>query len=143
MKNYVQPGENLTVTLSGTVSSGDGVLVGSIFGIAQEDGVSGDAITIIRRGVFDLAKTSAQAWAVGDPVFWDAGNSECTTVVTDNTLIGYAVADAADPSDTGHVLLTGEIHPQAAFVADASAGSAVEINAIRDTLVAVGIMAAS
>ena len=34
MKNYVQPGNTITLTAPYTVASGDGLLVGSIFGIA-------------------------------------------------------------------------------------------------------------
>ena len=34
MKNYVQPGNTITLTAPYAVASGDGLLVGSIFGIA-------------------------------------------------------------------------------------------------------------
>lgn len=40
MKNYVQPGESITLTAAAAASSGEGVLVNSLFGIA-----SGDAAT--------------------------------------------------------------------------------------------------
>ena len=35
MKNYVQPGNTITLTAPYAVTSGDGLLVGSIFGIAS------------------------------------------------------------------------------------------------------------
>ncbi len=34
MKNYVQPGNAITLTAPYAVASGDGLLVGSIFGVA-------------------------------------------------------------------------------------------------------------
>ena len=35
MKNYVQPGNTITLTAPYAVASGDGLLVGSIFGVAS------------------------------------------------------------------------------------------------------------
>ena len=40
MKNYVQPGNTITLTAPYAVTSGDGFLVGSIFGVAAGDGPS-------------------------------------------------------------------------------------------------------
>lgn len=109
MKNFVQPGEHIDVTLTGAVSSGDFLVVGNMTGVAQGAGVADDTIAIVRRGVFTLPKLAAQAWTVGQRVYWDAGNSRMTTVASGNTLVGVAAAVAADPSDTGDVLLDGVI----------------------------------
>lgn len=109
MKNYVQPGENITLAAPYDVASGAGVLVGSIFGVAQETVLSGADVVMVRRGVFELAKTSAQAWTVGAKIYWDDTAKACTTVSTSNTLIGAAAAAAANPSDTGTVLLDGAV----------------------------------
>ena len=41
-KNYIQPGHTITVAApTGGVLSGDGVLIGTLFGIAQYDAVEG------------------------------------------------------------------------------------------------------
>lgn len=109
MKNYVNAGANLTVALAAAAVSGDGVLIGTIFGVAQGDGAIGDDIVIVRAGVFDLPKLEAQAWTAGAKVYWDNGNSQCTTVASGNTLIGAAVIAAANPSTEGRVLLDGAI----------------------------------
>jgi hypothetical protein len=60
-------------------------------------------------GVFDLTKIGSQAWTVGAKVYWDDTNKRCTTVATDNTLIGVAVdAVAGGAGDTiGRVRLNG------------------------------------
>ena len=90
MKNYVDNGDTVTLAAPAAVSSGDGVLAGSLFGVAQNDAASGATVVIVTKGVFDLTKVGSQAWTLGVKVYWDAGNSRCTTVATSNTLIGVA-----------------------------------------------------
>lgn len=107
MKNYVQKGEVLTLVAPYAVVSGGGLLVGSIFAVASGDAANGAPVEGVTCGVFDLPKTSAQAWTVGAKVYWDNTNKVATTTVTSNTLIGVAVADAANPSAIGRVRLNG------------------------------------
>ena len=62
-------------------------------------------------GVFDITKVGSQAWTVGAKIYWDDTNKRCTTVATDNTLIGVAVeAVASGASDT-----IGRVRLNAAF----------------------------
>lgn len=106
MKNYVQDGKVITVAApSGGVTSGQGVLIGSLFGVAQMAAAEGADVAIVTRGVFTLPKTSAQAWTVGALIYWDATPGECTTVDTGNTVIGVAVKAASNPSATGTVII--------------------------------------
>ena len=109
MKNYVQPGATITLAAPYAVTSGDGLLVGSIFGVAAGDAASGATVEAALTGVFDLTKIGSQAWTVGAKVYWDDSNKRCTTVATDNTLIGVAVeAVAGGAGDTiGRVRLNG------------------------------------
>lgn len=107
-KNYVQAGEVMTVTAPADVSSGEGVKVGVLFGVAMADAVSGDPVAITTRGVFTLPKTSAQAWTEGAAIYWNNGSGVCTTATTSgNLFIGVAAAAAANPSATGVVRLNG------------------------------------
>lgn len=146
MKSFLSDGINVTVAAPAAKSSGDGVLVGAIFGIAITDAENGADVAIRTTGICELAKVGSQAWSVGDKVYWDDGNDRCTSTATDGDLLigtaAEAVGSGADAT-TGTVRLTGTQAPQAAHVADASAGSAAEINAIRDALVSSGLMAAS
>ena len=49
----------------------------------------------------DITKVGSQAWTVGAKIYWDDTNKRCTTVATDNTLIGVAVeAVASGAGDT-------------------------------------------
>ena len=101
MKNYVQPGNTITLTAPYAVTSGDGLLVGSIFGIASEDTALNDPVEAALTGVFDLTKVGSQAWTVGAKVYWDDTNKRTTSVATSNTLIGVATeAVAGGAGDT-------------------------------------------
>ena len=109
MKNYVQPGNTITLTAPYAVASGDGLLVGSIFGIASGTAAIGESVEAALTGVFDITKIGSQAWSVGAKVYWDDTNKRCTNVATSNTLIGVATeAVAGGAGDTiGRVRLNG------------------------------------
>jgi len=111
MKNFVQPGDVISVTAPANVASGAGVLVGSIFGVAVNTAVSGDAVEIAVTGVFDLTKAGTQAWAVGARIYWDDTAKNCTTTAGTNKLIG--VATAAVGSGAGETI--GRVRLSAAF----------------------------
>ncbi len=109
MKTYVQPGNTITVTAPYDVTSGDGLLVGAIFGIASGDALTGAEVEVVTTGVFDMTKAASQAWAVGDKVYWDNTNRVATKTATANTLIGVAVAAVGGTASetTGRVRLNG------------------------------------
>jgi predicted RecA/RadA family phage recombinase len=107
MQNYIQPGNVLTLVADRDVASGGGFQRGSIFGVATAavlDTASGEFTT---TGVYSLAKTTAQAWEVGEKVYWDDSNFWCDTDGTVGMLIGTATAVAVNPSSTGYVRLNG------------------------------------
>jgi len=107
MKNFLQPGDCPTITApTGGVTSGQGVLLGTMFGVAVSNADEGEPVAVKMTGVFELPKTSAQAWTMGAKVYWDDGNSVATTTASGNTLIGHAFAVAENPSATGQVRLS-------------------------------------
>ncbi|OQW44309.1 MAG: hypothetical protein A4S12_03605 [Proteobacteria bacterium SG_bin5] len=107
MRNFVQRGDTLDVTAAAAISSGDGVIVGSIFGVANVDAEIGDTFALDVVGVFDLPKVSALTISVGDTVYWDNANKLVTKTAGGNTKIGVAVTAAANPSPTVNVRLNG------------------------------------
>ncbi len=107
MKNYIQDGAVVTLPAPYDRLSGQGVLVGQLFGVAQAGALSGADVAMVTRGVFELAKTSAQAWTLGVAIYWDDTAKVVTTPATSNTLIGKAMAVAANPSGLGTVRLNG------------------------------------
>ncbi len=106
MKNYIQPGDSITVPAPADVKSGDLVVVGDLFGVAQFSAASGDPVEISTKGVFGLPKVSAQAWSVGAKVYYVAADKNISTTATGNTFIGHATEAAANPSDVGAVRLS-------------------------------------
>ncbi|MDG9791977.1 DUF2190 family protein [Brucella anthropi] len=106
MKNYIQPGDNVTVPAPADVKSGDLVVVGDLFGVAQFSAKAGDDVEIATKGVFGLPKVSAQAWSVGAKVYYVAADKNISTTATGNTFIGHATEAAANPSDFGAVRLS-------------------------------------
>jgi len=109
MKNAVQSGNVLSLIAPYAVASGNAFKVGAIVAVAQADAASGAPVEGVLPGVFDLPKATAQAWAVGDKVYWDDTAKVMTTTATDNTLVGVATAAAANPSNTGRVRLDGAV----------------------------------
>jgi predicted RecA/RadA family phage recombinase len=100
-KTYVQPGHTITVAApTGGVLSGDGVLIGTLFGIAQYDAVEGADAEILTAGVVEIPKTSALQIDVGDRLFWDATNKVVNKTATAQVCVGVAVSAAANPSGT-------------------------------------------
>lgn len=106
-QNYIQEGDGLKLTAPYAVSSGGGMLVGSLFSVASKMLASGESGTCFTEGCWELTKNSAEAWTVGQKIYWDDTNKVCTTTATSNTLIGCAIEPAANPSDIGRVRLNG------------------------------------
>lgn len=109
MNNFVQPGDVIRVTAPYACTSGVGVKVSNIFGVATANAVSAANVEIMTEGVFDLAKTNAasNSIAAGANVHWDDTNLKATVSSTSNLKIGVALAAAANTDLTVRVRLTG------------------------------------
>lgn len=107
MKNYIQPGDTLTIPAAEAVVSGQVVIAGEIVGIAAGDGAIGDAIDVTTRGVFELPKVGADAIDLGEAVYFDLDSGLATLTATDNVRIGVAVAAAGASVATVNVRLSG------------------------------------
>lgn len=108
MNNYKQPGKTLELTApSGGVVSGTGYLIGGLFVVAAVTAAQTETFAAMVEGVFTLPKTSAQAWAEGDKIYWNTGTDKADNVPTVGPLIGVATAVADNPSGTGVVRLNG------------------------------------
>jgi predicted RecA/RadA family phage recombinase len=95
MKNFVQPGDVLTFHApTGGLSSGDGVLVGGLFGVAAYDAAEGAEVEVQLKGVFRLPKATG-AVAEGQALYWDATAKVLTTTASGNTLAAHAAEAAA------------------------------------------------
>lgn len=90
MKTYAGEGATVTVTAPATVTSGQGVLVGDLFGAALRDAASGALVDIQVRGVVQLPKASGTI-NEGVRVFWDNSAGRITTTATSNRVVGWLV----------------------------------------------------
>lgn len=106
-RNFVQPGSQIEITApTGGVTSGVGVLVGSVFGVALVTAVAGATAAIATDGVWTLTKLNTEVWIVGDKIYWDNANARASNVLAAGfRLIGHATVAAANPSTTGYVRL--------------------------------------
>jgi len=107
MRNYIQPGNTLTLTAPAEIVSGAIVVVGSIIGVANGDAENGAPVDVDTVGVFRLPKVSALAIAAGDKVYYDSATKLVNKTASGNTLLGVATEAAANPSPNVPVRLNG------------------------------------
>lgn len=105
MKNYVRPGDAIPLVLPYAVTSGQGVLVGAIFGVATTDGANGATIECVTDGVIDITKEPSLAISQGARLFWDNTNRRLTTTATGNFHVGFATSAALAADTTVRTLL--------------------------------------
>jgi predicted RecA/RadA family phage recombinase len=89
MKNFVQAGNRMVVVAAAAIVSGDAVLQGSLFGVAETSAAIGEETVLVMTGVFELPK-AAVAIAQGAAIYWDNAAKKVTTASAGNTLVGAA-----------------------------------------------------
>jgi predicted RecA/RadA family phage recombinase len=99
-KNYLHEGWTIAVPApTGGVHSGDPILVGGFFGVANYDAEQTLPVEITLGGVWQLPKAATVTFAVGAAVYFDATAGNVTSVSTrGNKLIG-AATQCAGASD--------------------------------------------
>lgn len=108
MKNYIQPGNVLTVFApTGGITSGDGILVNALFGVAAYTAAEGEEVEIAVVGVYELPKADTITFAIGAKVYWDTTNGNATSTASGNKLIGVATLAAAGSDSRVRVRLDG------------------------------------
>jgi predicted RecA/RadA family phage recombinase len=100
-KNFQQHGNVVTATAPSEVTSGDGVLIGSLFGVAEHDAANGDAVELGVVGVYRLPIDGAVTW--GAPAYWTGSAVSASDGSGSNTLIGHFLC--AQTGGTGAVRL--------------------------------------
>jgi predicted RecA/RadA family phage recombinase len=105
MRNYVSSGNSAALAMPYDRTSGQGVQVGTLFGVCQGDALTGVSQTVVFRGIFDLTKEPALVISQGARVFWDNTNRRVTTTATSNVCIGHCITAAAGADATVRVRL--------------------------------------
>lgn len=104
MKNFISSGDQLTVAMPYAVTSGGGVKVGLLFGVAAGTYDNGADGVISLCGVFDIAKDTS-TFAVGDAVYWNNTTKVVTSTASGNTKVGVATKAALTGDATARVIL--------------------------------------
>jgi predicted RecA/RadA family phage recombinase len=113
-KKVVQDGKFVTLAAPYALTSGQGALVGTLFGVAMADIANGANGPFAIEGVHVLAKATGIAWTQGILLYWDNAAKNVTNVTTSNTRIGVALVAAASGDTTGTVRLNGTAAPTGA-----------------------------
>ena len=84
MRHFIRPGDSRAVAFpcDGGVTSGHGVLVGAIFGVAAVGAAQNVVAECQTRGVFDITKEPALASTAGARLFWDNANRRLAMTLT-------------------------------------------------------------
>lgn len=149
MKNFVQAGNVIQYSNVGSaIVSGDIVVIGDRVGVAMVDIAATTGVgSVSMDGVYDLPKTTSQAWVQGDKLFYDSSTSMLTNVAAAGKKpAGYAFREADSSDSTGHCKLEGkpkQMPVQAASVAATAADAVVDLNLLIAKLKAAGYMANS
>lgn len=107
MKNFIQDGKTITVTLAAAILSGAAMLIGALVGVACTDGAIGDKVAFNLEGVYTLPK-AVGAVSQGAILYWDDTAKVVTTSSASgaNFKIGHAFAAALSGDATLPVKLS-------------------------------------
>lgn len=110
MKNFVQKGNYLEVTAPAAIASGEGVLIGDLFGVAVTDIANSENGILSVDGVYEIAKaidvgSGGTIWA---PAYFDATQKKVTAIATGNTQIGLFTETTLDAATSASVLLDAQ-----------------------------------
>lgn len=97
MQNYIQNGHVITVsTPAGGVASGEGLIVGNIFGIAAYSATEGDPLELATTGIYKLPKATTAVLTVGARVSWDNTAKNINVPGTGRFPVGIATEAAGN-----------------------------------------------
>lgn len=89
----IQEGAVIDYTATATIANGDVIPLVTRCGVALDDAVSGDVISISLEGVYDIIAATADTISVGTALYWDAADENVT--IDDDTGTNIACGFAA------------------------------------------------
>jgi predicted RecA/RadA family phage recombinase len=108
MKNFIQNGDMISaIAPVGGIASGQGIVVGSLFGVAAKAAAEGEGVEIATVGVYELPKAPATAIAQGARVAWDDTAKQVALPGTGLYPVGIATEAAGNGATTVRVRLDG------------------------------------
>ena len=109
MKNFIQRGQVITAIAPYSLTSGQGVKVGALFGVASSHAVTNSEVEVVREGVFELAAVTSESAAIGAKIYWDDTARRLTTTAGGNLLVGALARQKTGVEQTAYALLDGGI----------------------------------
>jgi predicted RecA/RadA family phage recombinase len=105
-QNFIQEGDQIEIPILAAVVTGAPVLYGTKLGIPlRSSTVVGEPVSHRFAGVFEFAKTTSEAWAVGAALYWNDTTKKLTTTASGNTLVAWAAQPAIAAATTGQARL--------------------------------------
>lgn len=102
MKNFIQPGNVISITTTSALNAGDGYTKGKIFGIAANKVAINEVAELLIEGVVALKKAGGVTPVEGDAVLFDVATQ--TIVASGGKSIGYCV-ETSSPDDATFALV--------------------------------------
>ena len=107
MKNYIQQGNVLTITLDKAVSAGELLVIGALPVVACESLPANTQGDYNLTGVYEFAALPAAVGKVGMRAYWDVTRQQVTAEATGHSLIGVFWSEKMAASTTATVRLSG------------------------------------
>lgn len=104
---YSHMGKTIDFTNSGAAEIGYGDIIPLVsrIGVAAENIAVGVTGSVNISEVYNLPAVTTEAFAVGDPLYFDATAGKVTKVSVDNTPAGTCTVDKAQATDNAYVLI--------------------------------------
>ena len=112
MKNFIQPGETITITAPANVASSSPVMLGNIFGVATNDALKDQDLELKLTGVFTLPKVPTETWKTGALVYWNEVANALTNIGDNNQLVGVSISNTTALNSNGVVRLNATFMPK-------------------------------
>lgn len=106
---YRHTGDIIDYTPGSNVSAGDIIVQNELCGQVVADTLSGEKGALRVTGVINIPKLSTDVVAVGDAIYWDAGNTRGTKTASTHKMIGKAVEAAGNGVTDVDILLTPQM----------------------------------
>ena len=108
MKTYIQNGDVITVPApAGGIASGEGAIIGNIFGIAAYATAVGEPVELATTGVYLLPKATAAVLTIGARAAWDNTAKNINLPGTGRFPVGNVTVDAGSGTTSVAVRLDG------------------------------------
>lgn len=108
MKNFIGWGDASYLTAPANLVSGQFVVIGTMFGFAGANALSGARFALWTEGTYRVDKAAGVAWTEGQAIYWDAAALNfATTSTSGHVKVGVAINAALSADVLGDIRLNG------------------------------------